>query len=184
MTKKSKDSLPQFFPPKRDLKHKVGSGGLNREIVRRAQEVIEENNTDFIEFAAPYMSVLNDGIAQAKEKASRNDEEMIEGILFPAMQLKANGELFHYPIVTVVGGRLLTFLERIHKLNGHALEIVDAFEASIKLIFVKKLKGDINKDGETIVKELDAVCDRFFEKYPENIHPRHLKKRKSKKPKK
>ncbi len=180
----TEEELPIFYPPQVDLKHKVGSGGLSKETVKKAQIVINENKTDFRDVAAPYMSVLNDGISKAKKDASRSNSDVeiiIENILFPAMQLKANGEIFHYPIVTVIGDRLLKFLERINKVDKPSIEIVDAFEASINLIFKKELRGPLTNDGIEIIKELDAACKRFFEKYPDNIHPRFIEKQKGNK---
>ena len=171
---KDNKKFPQFFPPNYELKQKVGSGGLSPVLIRKAQRVIDENDIEFSMLASPYMTVLNEGIAQALGgPKSRSQEEITEAILFPAMQLKANGELFHYPIITTVGARLLFFIERVNVLNTQAIEIVIAFERAIKIIFDKKLKGEVSETGQKIIEELDAVCNRFFEKYPENIHPRY-----------
>ena len=93
------------------------------------------------------------------------------------MQLKANGDLFHYPIITDIANKFLWFLERIYKLNSHALDIVEAFERSINMVFQQKLSGKVTAAGKVILNELDAVCTRYFEKYPENIHPRLLNKK-------
>ncbi len=173
------ETLPQFYPPLYDLKHKVGRGGLSSATLKKAQKVIDNNDVDFLKVAAPYMVIFEEGLALAKKNDTKSHEELIENILFSAMQLKANGGLFHYPIVTQVAIKLLYFLERLHTLNAHALEVVIAFEASIKLIFKKQLSGDIQKNGEEIIRELESACVRFFEKYPENIHP-HFRDRENK----
>lgn len=177
MDNKDSTHLPQFYPPSFILKKRVGQGGLSKSTIIKAQSVIDLHKIDFEEVISPYMVVFTEGLGKAKKTQhlqSENHDNMIEEIIFPAMQMKANGELFHYPLITRIAERLLFFLERIHKLNTHAIDIVNAFEGAIKLVFAKNLKGDITEDGETIVKELDAVCKRFFEKYPENIHPRFL----------
>lgn len=175
MSDKKVNHLPQFYPPSFLLKKRVGQGGLSKTTIMNAQAVMDTHNMDFEEVISPYMAVFNSGVTQAQKMQSIkgvNHEEMIEQILFPTMQMKANGDIFHYPIITRIAERLLFFLERIHKLNSHAIDIVNAFEQAIKLVFSKKLRGDITEDGDIIVRELDAVCKRFFEKYPENIHPR------------
>ena len=180
-SKMTKEEFPQFYPPKLDLKIKVGHGGVSKETILKAQKVIDTNKIDFVDVAAPYMVVLSEGISIAKKSSPKDTETIIEGVLFPAMQLKANGDLFHYPLVTHVASQMLYFLERIESLNGAALDIVDVFQASINLIFKKRLKGEINPDGDKITSELDAVCARFLEKYPDNIHPRFMKKNKKSK---
>lgn len=172
-----KDELPQFYPPKRALKSKVGHGGLSKETISKAQRVIDLNKVDFSEVAKPYMVCLEDSVQKARAGQSDNHEKLIEGVLFPAMQLKANGDLFHYPIITDIANKFLWFLERIYKLNSHALDIVEAFERSINMVFQQKLSGKVTAAGKVILNELDAVCTRYFEKYPENIHPRLLNKK-------
>ena len=58
--------LPKFYPPVRDLKYKVGQGGLSKDVIRKAQKVIDINDVNFLDLAKPYMSVLEDGVARAK----------------------------------------------------------------------------------------------------------------------
>ena len=169
-------NLPQFYPPVRDLKLKVGKGGLSENLLLKAQKVIDTNTVDFIDIANPYLLVLGEGIATASSNQEEDHEALIDNILFPAMQLKANGEIFHYPIITKIAAKLLWFLERIYKLNPHALEIVNAFDGAIQLSFKKKLKGPITDAGQAVLDELDLVCTRYFEKYPDNVHPRTQKK--------
>ncbi len=168
----TREDLPQFYPPIHDLKQKVGQGGLSKSIIAKAQKVIDLNDTDFIDVAAPYMTIFEEGMALAKKNNLKNSRNVIENIIFPTVQLKANGALFHYPIITHVATKLLWFLERIEHLNEHALDIVHAFALAIDLIFKRELKGEITQDGEDIMNELNLACDRFFEKYPNNLHPR------------
>ena len=87
----------EFMRPVNVLKQKVGSGGLSDDILNRAQKLLEENSVDFKPLAIVYLASLMNGINMAKgAKESDDTEEVIANMLYPAMQLKANGGMFQY----------------------------------------------------------------------------------------
>jgi hypothetical protein len=161
----------EFITPPNTLKAKVGSGGLSDDILGKAQSLLENNAVDFMPLADMYLSTLTRAIDAAKDMnvdalSHEDNEALISGMLYPAMQLKANGGMFRYQMVTKISDRLIQFLEVIEKPDLDALEIVMAFQATIRAVVLGRITGDGGKHGEELVRALDEACERYFERNP------------------
>lgn len=155
------------------LRAKVGTGGLSEAVLDKAQALLENNTVDFRPLGEMYLDSLARGVYRARDAdAARSDaEELIAGMLYPAMQLKANGGMFHYPLVTAVADRLIQYLEVIEKADADALEIVLAFHTSIRAILMGKITGDGGRYGSELIDVLSDACMRYFDKHPDNRLP-------------
>jgi len=159
----------EFIRPPNTLKAKVGSGGLAEEILTRAQTLLENNAMDFQPLADIYLNALMKGVTEAKvSENTAENEEIITQMLYPAMQLKANAGMFHYPLVTQIADRLIQFLEVIIAPDIDALEIVIAFHTTIRAVIMGRIKGDGGTHGAALVQALDDACHRYFDRYPYN----------------
>lgn len=155
-----------LFPPN-TLKAKVGSGGIDEKLIIKAQKIIEETKVDFLPTGQRYLKSLEEGVSTTKANRGRMDDEgLIATMLYPAMQLKANGGMFGYPLVTAVAARLIRFLEQIHEANDDALEVIHAYIETLKAIL---LMGEGNRQVVEHVTDihvaLDEACARYFEKH-------------------
>lgn len=161
----------EFFVPPNRLKAKVGKGGLTEDILDKAQALLEENTIDFRPLGEMYLDSMMKGTEQARTPPPNlNDEHIIAAILFPAMQLKANGGMFHYTLITQVADRLVQFLEVIDTVDGDALEIVMAFHTTMRAILLGQIKGDGGPRGAALMKALIEACYRYFEKHPQKTY--------------
>ena len=157
----------EFIRPPNTLKAKVGSGGLNEDILNKAQALLENNSVDFLPLAELYLVSLMRGVEDCQETLLTSDPEgLIHKIIYPTMQLKANGGMFHYPLVTRVADKLIQFLEVIESPDDDALEIVIAFHTTIRAIIMGKITGDGGKYGDELVEALNEACLRYFDKHP------------------
>lgn len=155
----------EFIKPPNVLKSKVGSGGLGDEILAKAQALLENNAVDFQPLAEMYLNALTRGIDKCRNPGRRDDpESLIAGMLYPSMQLKANGGMFHYPLVTVIADKLIQYLEVIEEPDDDALEIVLAFHTTIRAIIISKITGNGGRHGVELINALDAACNRYFER--------------------
>ncbi len=156
----------EFIRPPNTLKAKVGSGGLSDDILEKAQKLLESNTVDFMPLAEMYLDSLMKGIDLAKNAGSEIDSEyVISCMLYPAMQLKANGGMFHFPLVTQMGDKLIQFLEVIQEADIEATEIVLAFHTTIRAVVLGKIKGDGGVHGQELVRALSDACMRYFDKH-------------------
>lgn len=159
---------PRFIKPPNTLKTKVGTGGFDEMLIARGQEHIDRPQIDFLPFARQFL----DEFSALVKEAAQSDEAfktMREKLVRPIMQMKANGGMFQYPLITQVADIALQFLEEIkqEKINNEALDILRAHENALKLIVAKNLRGPDRPEGAVLLRELDGACRRYFEKYKE-----------------
>lgn len=152
----------EFINPPNLLKQKVGSGGLSDDILEKAQALLENNTVDFLPLAEMYLNTMMKGINLAKESDGQDQEYVIASMLYPGMQLKANGGMFHYPLVTKIADKLIQFLEVIDEADIEAVEIVLAFHTTIRAVVLGKITGTGGKHGDELMKALDDACTRYF----------------------
>lgn len=160
-----------FIMPPNIIKGKVGTGGLNEKVLKRAQKLLETHTADFSPLADIYLSRMMEGI-EAAEKVDKNEynlEDLISAILLPCVQLKANGAMFHYQLITRIADRFVQFMEVVERLDTETLEIARAYHSTIKIVVAGKIKGDGGKQGDALVEELNNACMRYFEKHKETI---------------
>lgn len=158
----------EFIRPPNTLKAKVGSGGLSDDILAKAQALLENNSVDFMPLAEMYLSSLMKGIDYARSHQEYADSEaLISGMIYPSMQLKANGGMFHYPLVTKVADKLVQFLEVITQADEDALEIVMAFHTTIRAIVMGRVAGDGGRHGRELMDALESACLRYFDRRPQ-----------------
>lgn len=156
----------EFIKPPNMLKTKVGGGGLSEDILAKAENLLESNTVDFQPLADMYLNTMAKGIEYAKDADPAEDKEyIISRMLYPAMQLKANGGMFHYPLVTRIADKLIQFLEVIEQPDIEAVEIVLAFHTTIRAVVMGRVSGDGGKHGTELIRALNDACVRYFEKY-------------------
>lgn len=157
----------EFIRPPNTLKAKVGSGGLSEEILAKAQALLENHAVDFMPLAEIYLNNLMKGIEKAQESGSNSEmESIIASMLYPAMQLKANGGMFHYPLITIIADKLIQFLEVIEMADLEAIEIVLAFHTTMRAIVLGKITGHGGDHGKDLIVALDEACTRYFDRKP------------------
>lgn len=155
----------EFVKPDFALKNKVGSGGLSEDILTKAQALLENNAVDFLPLGEMYLNSLMRGIERAQRADENEDgESLITNMLYPAMQLKANGGMFHYQLVTKIADKLIQFLEVIEAPDSDALEIVLAFHTTMRAIIISKITGNGGRHGFELMQALDEACMRYFER--------------------
>lgn len=159
---------PRFIRPPNILKQKVGTGGIDEKLLLKSQKFIEEEaNLDFLPYARDFLNQL----AAARKEAQANQEDiktLKEKIIKPVMQLKANGGMFKYQLVSDVADIALQFLEALDTMNNDVFDVLKAHENSLNAIIKSELKGDGGNEGYALVKELDQACKRYFSKHGKN----------------
>ena len=159
----------EFHMPSNQLKLKVGNGGLSEDILNKAQALLESNTVDFRPLGEMYLDALTKGIEQARTPPRDMEiEHVISAMLYPTMQLKANGGMFHYPLITSIADKLIQFLEVIATVDAEALEIILAFHTTMRAILLGQIKGNGGMRGAELMQALVDACYRYFEKNPDN----------------
>lgn len=166
---KGKTEKARFIDPPNVLRQKCGYGGLDQTRLLRAEEFIDSNELDFGPFALRLMERLDAVIADCRSGRLKGDRA-IDELTKPIMELKANGGMFKYELMSEIAGIVLNFLENITALNDDVFEIVDAHQNTLSVIIASDLKGSGGKEGRALAEELFAACKRYYKKH--NITPR------------
>lgn len=164
----SKDKKPEFITPRNVLKNKLGDGGLNSRVIELAQRMIDQAGVDFLPLGQRFLVGLQEGMrVAATSRGQMDDEALINTMLFPAVQLKANGGMFGYPLVTAVAGRLVRFLEYVTEVNNDMLEVVSGFVTALQALMLLSgsQKREPEPQGVELYKALDEACARYFARY-------------------
>lgn len=164
MSKFKKPKEVRFIMPLNKLKQKVGKGGIDKRLLEKAQLSIENAEFDFVPYANQFLKELSEHTKNMK-KSNDNFKKNMEKIIQPIMQLKANGGMFKYQLVSDVADIALQFLEAVEDIDDDVLEVLKAHENTIRVILTHNLKGDGGREGYALVKELDKACRRYFTKH-------------------
>lgn len=161
----SDSSKAKFITPPNRLKSKVGSGGISEERLRRAQIIMDDFEVDFRPVANEMADTLEKATNTALKELAKNKTPDRDKLVFPVMQIKANGGMFKYQLLTDVADICLQFMEAVDEYNKEAIEIIKAHESTIMVILKNDLRGDGGKEGYALVQELHEACQRYFKKY-------------------
>jgi len=153
---------PEFIKPPNKLKAKVGAGGIAPERIKNAQNYINNNTVDFL----PYANTFIDLVKELTEKAKKSrDHYNRDELSDPIMQLKANGGMFKYPLISDVADICLKFVEVIEEMNDDAYVVIMAHVRTIEIITNKHMTGNGGAEGQALIKELQQVCTRYLSRY-------------------
>lgn len=152
----------EYITPPNVIKRKVGSGGIDPEIIVKAQQNLEENTVDFKPIATELIAALDKGLQDTTNGAIKG-EAAIEAMLYPAMQLKAQGAMFHFPLVSEISDILVSFLETVTiPPSESALEIVDAHKLAIGVVISSNMTGRPTMQGQELKTSLMEACIRYY----------------------
>lgn len=163
MNEKSKKKA-KFHNPQNALRSKAGYGGLAPQTMERAETYIKNNDVDFTGLAQTILERLDRSV-EAVKRDQHYTKDAVNRIVGPIMEMKANGAMFKYELLTDVADILLNFLENSQNLDPDILEIVDVHRRTLQVIIVKQLKGDGGKQGDILIRELEEACARYHRKH-------------------
>lgn len=176
MKKKNKtsDKNVKFIQLPNRLKQKVGSGGIDPRLIQKAQKFIDGAKTDFKPFAQEFLNQIANAIKDHRE-GKTDQKQGLEAIVVPVMELKANGAMFNYYLITDISRGLLYFLECLEKLDEDSFAIVEVHTTALQTILKNEVRGNTGKEGIMLLEELQNACKRYYSKH--NIDPAMVHKR-------
>ena len=80
------------------------------------------------------------------------------------MNLKSNGALFGYPLISDIATNMLRFIETRSKVDEDLLDIIQLYLDSQNIIINQKIKGTGGSVGLQIQDELQNACRRYISK--------------------
>lgn len=154
---------PQIFEAVNLLKQKVGNGGIDEDKLHNAQRLIDECSADiFIPMARELVAIIAELVSLGRQNADTVDEKSIEDLGASLVQIRANGSMFRYPLMTRIAENALHFLQYVPLLDDYAYDVVLAHHDAMAVVLDARLEGPVGPHGERILLELSQVCARYF----------------------
>ena len=157
----NKRPLEVFMPPNM-LKAKVGAGGLNASMIKRAEAAIEELRGEFAGWIVDDVNRLvqrRDGY-----EAARNPDTL--GELYRASHdLKGQASTFDFPLVARVASSLCKLTDDTSDGLELPLALINAHVDAIKVIVREGVKDPTHQTGTVIAGELEAQVGAFLDKH-------------------
>lgn len=155
----------EFITLPNTIKEKVGSGGIDKKIIDKAQSILREYADDYPSIAASDLLKLDRGIKMLLNKdANKNDG--FKQVQLAAIDLKSNGAMFNYPTVSRMAHSLLIYTEvikdKIETIDEAAVAIIVGHYNSIKAVVDKRQSGDVDKAAEALIAELTGAVTRYY----------------------
>lgn len=148
-----------------ELQQKVGTGSIDEHRVQKAQKVINENKVDFAPIAKPHLDEMKVLISDiSKSRGDKSDREILQALMTPTMNIKANAATFNYPLISGLTGTVLTFLEDVKRFDKKVLQIVDLLHKTILLVMARKMTGDGGTEGKALQLAFQDLCHKFIKK--------------------
>lgn len=154
----------KFIAPPNNLKKKIGDGGVGELVLNRCEDIIKESQMDFDKFTDENLVAIQTLVSRSKNKEISKDA-FVEALIEPVMQLKANGRMFKYELVSDLSNILMLFLEKTTVVNNDLYAVTTAFEALIRQVVQRKIEGDGGQQGKILIQELNKACARYLKKY-------------------
>lgn len=167
MTVKTPKKKVKFHTPQNTLRLKAGYGGMDPVVMDRAETFIQTNDVDFTAIAKAMIDRLDRAFEAARATNNRSPEA-IDRMISPIMELKANGAMFKFSLLSEVANIALDFLENIDHLNDDGFEIVAIHRRTLQIILKNQLRGSGGPQGTALIKELNEACARYHKKHNEN----------------
>lgn len=161
---KDKKKNVKFYEPDKSLKIKVGPTPFKKETVEKADKELEKNEIDFEPMAKDALQEMRQSIDKARQ-GKGDPKELVDELTKPVMQLKANAATFKYPLITQLMNILLNFLETLDDVNKDVIAITEINHKAVRTVLAHKMKGDTDKRGDLLVRELGNVIQRYRKKH-------------------
>lgn len=159
---------PRFIKPPNRLKAKVGLGGIDEQLLDKAQTYIKTVEINFKPTAKQLLDDAIDNFKVLSNAKTQNEKNVAnDNLANSIMQIKANGGMFGYQLMGEIAANALHFIENCGNINTDALNLIDVHTKAMQLILANNLKGDGGQEGFALVKELEKACHRYYKKYPE-----------------
>lgn len=167
-TDPSQPKPPVFTPASKALKKKVGDGGIPAHILKKAQDYLDSNPIDFAPYAAHYLEQLVD-TRNTVIKGEIDLDSGLKKIVDTVMQMKSNGSMFHYQLVSMISDVMLRLMEQVKTLDEDFIDILNVYLKVLEIVINKKITGNGGREGYALTQELHYACERYYNK--NNITP-------------
>ncbi len=156
-----------YFRLPNRLRDKIGAYALkgqvefDPEIIEAAEARIQALVGDYTTWVNKYIAQMTDAHAALSDNASGSGRYIAE-INQIAHELRGQGGIFDYPLITELGKSLYRATEDPGPfVTRNKISLIGAHIDAIRTVFKEKIKGDGGEIGVALLQEIDAAVRRY-----------------------
>ncbi len=150
----------EVITPPDTLKEKVKTGGpgaVDLDTLERAEAVIADMTDKYLEWAAQDLAKIHQALEDLKAE-KKDHKDALAQIFQLSHDMKGQGGSFGYTLMTILGGNLCNFVEKLEDAGPAEVEVIQLHITTMDLVIAKQMKGDGSKEGEQLLTGLDLVA--------------------------
>lgn len=154
-----KQAIAETITPPNPLeKAKNGDGPvkIDPNVLRQAEEAVEELQDDYTSWAQTDIDGLREAVNSARDNPAELEAAIAE-IYKRALDLKGQGGGFGYNLITSIGDLLTKFMEARAEISNRDFAIITAHIDAMQAVVREDIKGDGGKIGLQIVDGLSEL---------------------------
>lgn len=164
----------RFIKPRNILKEKAGRGGIAPELIKKAQDWVNDADFDYETLGAELIKEFADAIKTLKteydEQKSQSGKAtqiktFLSGVTAAIMQIKASGGMFQYPLLSKAANISLVFVEDLTAMTDDVFDVLNAHHRVLELMMTQNLRKADTPQAETLLNELQKVSQRYYKKH-------------------
>ena len=156
-----------FFKLPNSLKEKAGGmgvkgrGSLPVEVLQEADAQLERKAVEFHDWALEYLANLSAYCVRAHQAPLGERRAHFDNINLLAHELRGQGGIFGYGLITVVGKSLYEITRMGCPTDDVSVDVVKAHIDTMRVVFRDKITGDGGEVGRELLKGLSAAAKRY-----------------------
>ena len=148
------------------LKAKVGGSGMggpgefSADILERVAEEVRKMAEDYPDWVKEHLGAVQQEYEQARDNPEQRAKRM-KAINLAAHELKGQGGIFGYPLMTTFGDSLYAFTAADGGLSDSHMEIIKAHIDAMRVVINERVEGDGGAVGEELTRALDQAIEKY-----------------------
>jgi hypothetical protein len=155
------DDDKHILPPSHALKRKVGHGGFDPKAIAAAEKRLFDAKAMFPQIATSDIDAIDVALKQLEHAPDR--KEWIERIQWAAMELRSNGTMFQYPLVTAVAESLYLFVARIRKMTDLKKQVIQLHHNALHIAMGHGPRDVLPSDEAELLNGLRKAAEKALQ---------------------
>lgn len=167
-----KDVRAVYFRPANRLRDKLGPNALRGQIdfdplvIQAAEERIQEMVGDYTVWVTSYLDTIA-GAYESLRKRQNDPHPHMVTINQIAHELRGQGGLFDYPLITSFGKSLYdATLDSGGAVSANRLKLIEAHIDALRVVFNKQVRGNGGKVGAELLSDIERAVKKYSEPLP------------------
>ena len=152
-----KGGKAEYITPPHTIRTKVSGGGpLSTQMLKKAEEVVQQHAEKYIERAQSQIDGLVEVVREAHAETNERPK-IFERIFLRAHDIRGLGSTFGYTLVTDIAASLCNFVESVENHDDNVMEVIDAHVDALRGMIGNDVKGDGGSIGREILDGLNQA---------------------------